>query len=292
MAGALDGLTVLVPESRELDLFVELLVAEGAAARRCPLVQILDLEDTTECGVWIEQAIAGEFQDVIWLTGEGLRRLLVVADARQRRTQFVDALGRCRMITRGPKPVKALREVNLKSGLAAAIPTSQGVLEALASDDIAGRSIGVQQYPGEDGMIEAALRRRGALVSSVTPYRYASHTEAAQVVEAIRGLIEGQIDMIAFTSSPQVERLIAVARDAGLERPLRDAFGKISVAAIGPVVEEALRRHGITNILRPDAKFHLKPLIATIVTAWNARSTQDPKRDEGTRVLPPGLRGD
>ncbi len=79
MAGALGGLTILVPESRELDLFVELLTAEGAAARRCPLVQILDLENTTECDDWIEEAIADEFQDAIWLTGEGLRRLLVAS---------------------------------------------------------------------------------------------------------------------------------------------------------------------------------------------------------------------
>ena len=80
MAGPLAGLTILVPESRELDLFVRLLEAEGAAAVRCPLVQILDLEDISEAEAWIEQLIAGMFQDVIWLTGEGLRRLLPIAE--------------------------------------------------------------------------------------------------------------------------------------------------------------------------------------------------------------------
>jgi len=271
MTGALDGLTILVPESRELDLFAQLLEAEGAAAVRCPLVQILDLDDTTEAEAWSERLIAGAYQDVIWLTGEGLRRLLHIAECNGRRAEFVEALGRGRMITRGPKPARALRELGLHPGVAATTPTSQGVLDALAGEDIAGRSIGVQLYPGEGGLLAAALSDRGAVVAPVTPYRYASRAEAEQVIEAIRMLAAGNIGMIAFTSSPQVERLIAVAREAALEPQLREIFTRVRIAAIGPVVEETLRRHGVTNILRPETSFHLKPLVRAIAAAWSSR---------------------
>ena len=49
--GALNKLNILVPESRELDLFAGMLEAHGAKAVRCPLVQIVDLEDDIEsCG--------------------------------------------------------------------------------------------------------------------------------------------------------------------------------------------------------------------------------------------------
>jgi uroporphyrinogen-III synthase len=271
MAGALSGLTILVPESRELDLFTRLLEAEGAATVRCPLVQILDLDDTAEAEAWIERLIAGAFQDVIWLTGEGLRRLLRIAERNGCRAEFVEALARSRMITRGPKPVRALRELGLQPSLAAATPTSQGVLDALASEDIGSRSIGVQLYPGEGGSLAAALRDRGAAVSPITPYRYASQAEADQVIEAIRMLAAGRIGMIAFTSSPQVERLMAVAREAALEAQLREIFTRIRIAAVGPVVEETLHRHGVTNILSPDANFHLGPLVRTIAAAWSIR---------------------
>ena len=67
------------------------------------------------------------------------------------------------------------------------------------------------------------------------------------MVDAIHELAEGRIGMIAFTSSPQVERLIAVARDAGLEAQMRDAFTRVRIAAIGPVVEETLRGQGVTT---------------------------------------------
>jgi uroporphyrinogen-III synthase len=272
MAGALNGLTILVPESRELDFFAELLEAESASALRCPLVQILDLDDTTDCAVWIERLIAGSFQDVIWFTGEGLRRLLSIAERGGCRAPFVAALGGVRTITRGPKPVRALRELGLAPNLAAPTPTSRGVLDALANEDIGGRAIGVQLYPGEGGLaLLAQLRERGAKVFPVTPYRYTSQAETDQVTEAIRMLIDGRIGMIAFTSSPQVERLVEVAREAGLEMELREAFRRIRIAAIGPVVEETLRSHGVTEILRPESNFHLKPLVRAIAAAWSAR---------------------
>jgi uroporphyrinogen-III synthase len=161
MGTALDGLTVLVPESRELDLFAELLEAEGAAAIRCPLVQICDLENPKKCTVWIDQLIAGSFQDVIWLTGEGLRRLLAIAEGCSCGVPFVTALGLVRNVTRGPKPARALREIGLTPNLAASAPTSQGVRHTVAGEDIAGRAIGVQLYPGEGGLpLIAHLRAR------------------------------------------------------------------------------------------------------------------------------------
>jgi uroporphyrinogen-III synthase len=129
----------------------------------------------------------------------------------------------------------------------------------------------VQLYPGEGVSLATALRDRGAAVSPVTPYRYASQAEAVQVIDAIRMLAAGRIGMIAFTRSPQVERFMAVAREAALEAQLREVFTRVRIAAVGPVVEETLRRHGVTNILRPDANFHLGPLVRTIAAAWSTR---------------------
>jgi uroporphyrinogen-III synthase len=269
MAHALKGLRILVPETRELDLFVGMLEAEGAVALRCPLVRILDLEDTAEAEAWIAQLVAGAFQDVIWLTGEGLRRLLSVAERTGRRDAFLGALKSVRSITRGPKPVRALREIGLTPGLAATVPTSEGVLDALAGEDIRGRAIGVQLYPGDGGnRLLESLRERGAHVFPVTPYRYASAADTAEVASAIRGLAE--IDMIAFTSSPQVDRLVEVARETGLDASLRAAFARVRIAAIGPVVEETLHRHGAAKILRPESMFHLKPFVRAIEADWNA----------------------
>jgi uroporphyrinogen-III synthase len=266
--GALDGLNILVPESRELDLFTAMLEAEGATTLRCPLVRILDLQDTAEAQVWIEQAIAGLFQDIIWLTGEGVRRLLPIARQMQRERQFIVALARLRNITRGPKPARALRELGLAPGLAARTPTSQGVLDALAAEDVAGRNFGVQTYPG-DGAIPllAKLSARGGKTWPLTPYRYASQTETGAVADVIRRLAAGAVGLVVFTASPQVERLLQVAEESGLKAELAAGLARTPVAAIGPVVEDTLRLHGITTALRPQISFHLKPMVRAIM-AW------------------------
>lgn len=272
MADALAHLTILVPESRELDLFASMLEAEGATTLRCPLVQILDLEETSEAQAWLDRLIAGAFEDVIWLTGEGLRRLATIADRHGKRAPFIEALGRLRSITRGPKPARALRELGLERGLAAVTPTSQGVLDALAGEDIAGRAIGVQLYPGDGpAPLIAALRARGADVSPVIAYRYASQAETRQVADVIRAMAAGRIDMIAFTSSPQVDRFDEVARQAGLEAELSEGLKRVRIAAVGPVVEEALRQRGIDVTVRPRTSFHLKPFVQAITSAWKAQ---------------------
>jgi len=270
VGGALDGLRILVPESRELDLFASMLEAEGAQALRCPLVHILELENAQEAETWIDRLVAGEFQDIVWLTGEGLRRLLGIAERRGSKAAFIDGVRAARSITRGPKPARALREIGLSTQLAALAPTSQGVLDALAAEDISGRRIAVQLYPGDGAApLLANLRDRGAMVFPVTPYRYGPESEAARVAAAIRELYAGRIDMIAFTSSPQVDRLLDVAQNAGLENELRASLSRVRIAAIGPVVEERLRELGITSIVRPESAFHLKPLVRAIASSRN-----------------------
>jgi len=263
---ALDGLHILVPESRELDLFASMLEAEGATTLRCPLVQILDLEDRSEADRWIDEFIADPFDDLVLMTGEGLRRLLALSGAR--RDGFIATLSRTRTLTRGPKPARALREIGLAPGLAAKQPTSQGVLDTLAKDHLEGRRIGVQIYPGAGTQpLIAALRARGAEAFPVTPYRYASEAENEQVADIIRRLASASIGMVVFTASLQIDRLFEVARSAGSESELLKGLASTPIAAIGPVVEDALGKLGLTAAVRPETSFHLKPLVRAIA-AW------------------------
>lgn len=264
----LKGLSILVPESRELDLFAGMLEAEGAVAVRCPLVRITDLDDPADALAWIDQAIATPFDDIVLLTGEGLRKLLGLAGTRQQ--DLISALQKTRLVVRGPKPVRALREVGLSPSLVAAAPTSQGVLETLAADNIKDRRIGVQLYPGDGAQpLVAALREMGAHVFPVTPYRYATQTEDAQVSAVIRDLAAGKFGLIAFTASTQIERLFTVARETGLLPQLESGLQNTPIAAVGPVMEQALAAHGLKSVVQPQANFHLKPLVRAIA-AWRA----------------------
>ncbi len=274
-ARPLAGRTIALPEARELDRLAVLIEAEGARTWRCPLVAIQDAPDQREVEAWLRALAAGELDDLIFLTGEGLRRLLAAAERIGLREAVVAALGRARKVTRGPKPARALHEIGLHPDLAAPTPTSAGVIETLSALDLRGRRVGVQLY-GEDPNrpLVDFLDGAGAIVRTVAPYVYASASDAGAVVALIDALEAGQVDAIAFTSASQVDRLFQVGggQGEGGDDRLRAALARACVAAIGPIVVEALGGRGVRIDVVPDKAFVMRNLVAALVAALGPRA--------------------
>src|SRR5437016_13364875 len=130
----LQGRTVALAEGRQLEELAQMLEREGATALRCPMVSILDAPDAAPVTAWLRELVAGRFDYVILMTGEALRRLLGFADRAGIREPVIAALAKVRKVTRGPKPVKALKEIDLGPDLVASPPTTAGVIAALGQD--------------------------------------------------------------------------------------------------------------------------------------------------------------
>src|ERR1700692_2564736 len=110
MSRPLEGQTFVLAEGRQLEELAQLLEKEGAIPLRCPLISILDAPDAAPVSAWLDDAIAGRFDLLVLMTGEALRRLLGFAERAGHREAFIQALARTPILTRGPKPVQALRE--------------------------------------------------------------------------------------------------------------------------------------------------------------------------------------
>jgi uroporphyrinogen-III synthase len=262
----LAGRTIAVPESREIEVFASLLERRGARVIRCPLVAIRDAPDPGPVLDWSRRLAAGAFDDLILLTGEGLRRIISCLERHEPalKAQFVAALDRVRKITRGPKPAKVLRELGMKPEIAAERPTTDGVIASLHGPDLRNRRVAVQLYGIEPNRpLVDFLESAGAVVSTVAPYVYADDSDEQAVRNLLNELRQGQVDAIAFTSSAQIDRLLAVASEDGA----RAALANTLVAAIGPVVADKLRRHGIDARLMPEESFFLKPLTSALEAA-------------------------
>ena len=262
---------IAVPEAREIDLFVRMLEAEGAETFRCPLIAILDAPDPESIVAWLHRLAIGEFDDVILLTGEGLRRLQGFAERAGIWDAVHNGFAGVRIIVRGPKPAKALREIGLAPTLYAEAPTTEGVIATLSKENLAKSRIGVQLY-GDDPneRLRSFLRDVGAEASYVAPYVYAPQSDSQRVLELIKGLAEGRFDAIALTSSPQVDRLFEVAKEFGLESTLHAGLQKTVVAAVGPVVGDRLRTYGVEPSLIPERTFFLRPFVTKIVQCLGA----------------------
>lgn len=266
----LHGCTVAIPETRELDVFAAMLERRGAVPLRCPLVAIKDAPDPIPILAWIDGFCTGACDDLILLTGEGLRRLLGCIDrhAPELRAPFVEALGRVRTITRGPKPGRVLRELDLKPDLLADTPTTDGIISRLQREDLAGHRVGVQLYGSEPNLrLIDFLRDAGAIPLPVAPYVYADASDNAAVHDLIARLKAGTVDAIAFTSMAQIDRLFRVAeqsQDVGETEALRAGLARTVVAAVGPVVADALRARDLRVDVMPGTAYFLKPMTSAL----------------------------
>src|ERR1700681_853459 len=147
MADRLNGYRILILETREEAQFSRLLTEQGADVLQCPMFTIHDAPDVAPIEAWIRRCIEKPCDDLVLMTGEGLRRLMKVARRIELDQAFVAALATARKFARGPKPGRALREIGLEPQATTEKPTSEGIAEMLARVDLKGHRVGLQLYP-------------------------------------------------------------------------------------------------------------------------------------------------
>lgn len=264
MTTSLSGSTVALAEGRQLEELAQMFEKEGATVLRYPMLNILDAPDTEPVLAWLRELVAGRFAYVVLMTGEALRRLLGFAERAGMRDAVVEAFGKARTVTRGPKPARALKEIGLMPTVTAGMPTTDGVIATLMKEPLSGVTVGVTLYGEPNEPLVRSLQSSGATVHTVMPYVYAPASDAGRVAELIQQLSAGRIHVVVFTSSPQIDRLYEVARERGLEKELHQGWSQTRVAAIGPVVAENLRSHGAPVHLCPEQGFVMKNLVQLV----------------------------
>jgi uroporphyrinogen-III synthase len=269
MADRLNGYRILILETREEAQFSRLLTEQGADVLQCPMFTILDAPDPAPVEAWIRRSVDKPLDDLVLMTGEGLRRMMKVARRFALEQDFVAALGQARRFARGPKPGRALREIGLEADVTTEKPTTEGVVDMLSRVELDGHRVGLQLYPDKDhSALIGAIRAQGAEVDTVLPYVYDAKAADANIVTAIDEMAEGRIDAIALTNLGQVRRLVEVARAKGCEARLRTGLERTPIASVGPAVSDELRSHGLrTDIFPANDAYFMKPLISAMAAA-------------------------
>lgn len=259
----LAGKRIAVPESRQLDVLSALFERRGATVLRVPLVSIQDAPNQQLIIDWIRGFIRLPPDLFLILTGEGLRRLINSAARQSLDSEFIETLSSVATLCRGPKPARVLRELKLTGTAFAQEPTTEGVIKSLQEMDLQGKRVAAQLY-GDDPNIQLQdyLKSRDLWeYLPVSPYVYAPDSHQDEVRDLINALADKQIDLLAFTSKSQLKRLTKVAQSLNIESALDCGMRNTRIAAIGPIVADALSEIGYEVSIMPQSSYFMKPLV-------------------------------
>jgi uroporphyrinogen-III synthase len=121
----------------------------------------------------------------------------------------------------------------------------------IATRDQPERRIAIQEYGKSNTHLIEALQKRGAEVTTVRIYQWDLPENREPLLEAVRRLAAGTVDVVLFTTSIQVPHLFRAAAELGLEREVAEALPRLVIASIGPTTTEALEEYGLNPDIVP-----------------------------------------
>ncbi|MEN3333367.1 MAG: uroporphyrinogen methyltransferase / synthase [Blastocatellia bacterium] len=233
----------------------------GATVIHCPTIEIA--EPTS----WqaLDEAISRleSYDWLIFTSANGVefffRRLA------ERRGDGLSAMSRLQTCAVGLATARSLASACGRVDLTARESTAEGMLAAIietvgGEEKLAGQRFLLPRARIAREILPAELARCGAHVEAVEAYQ----TIRPEVDRAslARWITEKRVDAVAFTSPSTVTNFAALIGAVDLA----DCLHGILVASIGPVTTEALRAHGLTEIVQPPT-YNAAALVEALVEA-------------------------
>ena len=278
MTASLEGKVVAYVEARMQSEMGALVERHGGVPLAAPVLQEIYNTDTPEVSGLIDDICAGRVDIAVLQTGVGTRALFGAADELGRGQELLDALESVTVIARSPKPASVLRRNKVRIDLMPPEPfTSEDLIASISDMDITGREVAVQAYGGPNNLLTRTLRERGANVREVPLYSWGLPEDLTPVRDLINRLDAGEVDVLAFTSQPQVSNLLAIAAMSGQEGKLRSCLNSeaIVVASVGPVCTRRLLQNGLKVDVEPDHP-HMGNLVLALAEHFQGQAQPTP----------------
>ena len=268
MTAKLENLNVVLFESRHAKTIGDLVTLHGGIPHSGPAMKDVPLEQNPDAFLFAERLLRGEIHAVILLTGVGTRILVEVLQTRYKKEEIVEALKKTRIVPRGPKPIRVLRELGIPYAVTVPEPnTWREILETLDANKeivpVEGRVVALQEYGVPNPELIKGLKDRAANLLVVPVYRWALPDDTAPLKKAITAIVEGKMQVAVFTTAVQVRHVFKVAGEMGLQDRLKEALRRAVVASVGPDCSEAIRSFDLPVDIEPESS-KMGPLVAAV----------------------------
>jgi uroporphyrinogen III methyltransferase/synthase len=264
-ARPLFGRRIVITRPRaQTGALADLLEEQGAEVIAFPTIEIVPPVDAS----LLERAVAqaGSYDWILFTSANGVRAFFARVAAQGR---DVRELAAARLAAIGPETAAELGRWLLRPAVLPADYRAEGLLAALAAEDLRGRRVLLPRAAGARAILPETLAARGAIVDEVIAYRAVPPADAD--VGGLRAALEaGAVDAVTFTSSSTVRNLLALLGADDSARLL--GGGRLAVACIGPVTAATAREVGLEVAVMP-AQYTVRALVAALVEHLGGRST-------------------
>lgn len=225
-----------------------------------------------------------------WLvasTGVGMRLWAEAAAEHGLLDALCEVAAQARCVARGAKAVGGLQALRADAVWSSPSQTDADVVGWLAGHVLPGDTVAVQLHGTARPATFAPLEDVGADVLSVATYRHAFPDDLAPGRALIDAVIDGQLDVVTFTSPGAARNLVEIARLDGRDRAdeVVAAFrSTVATAVIGPVTASALEELGIPVWISP-TRWRTGDLLRSLDRWWLTRGEAPTHRPQ-LRLLP------
>src|SRR6187402_1917301 len=208
---------------------------------------------TRSLETWIQELIDGAFDDVLFLTGQGVRVLVEFAYQRGREDEVQRALSRARLIASGSKTRTALTELGFRATIVGDETGGPSLLEQLSAAGFSGRTLGIAALSCDPKLV-AAASERGANVRLLG----GDDAPDSRPRALLARILGRDFDNIAFSSTRELDGLFE-ASATSQRAELAHALRRCNPVALSQSVARALSERGVppsgvverASLLRP-----------------------------------------
>lgn len=251
---SLAGKRIAILEARMSGELSNLIQRHGGEVLPAPALKEASVEATAEVNELIERLQTQAIKHIVVQTGVGVAGLLNEAEKLNRKDELVALMQASTVIARGPKPLAVLSRNGIKAQVTTAEPhTTADLITACQQVDLAGQTVALLHYGERNAQLAAALQTLGATLFELCLYEWQLPENLEPLHTLITATINGEVDVVTFTSQIQARHLFQVADELGQADKLRAALQtKTTIASIGPTCSEALRALGIVPNIEPE----------------------------------------
>ncbi len=254
------GKRIVVTRARaQASGFAELLESYGAHTVQFPTIDIQPILDNPT----LDQAIAclGDYDWVIFTSVNAVE----IFYARLRKTGAdARSFGKAQICAVGPKTVEALDAIGLCADF---VPTqSRGLAIVTEMENLKGSRVLLPCAKIAPNDFPTALHKKGAVVHTIPIYDTVK-TAGNGREELEKKILNGEIDMVTFTSSSTVTNFVGMFDS----NPMDMLLNKVKIAVIGPSTAEIVKQFGLGVDVMPN-EASVEALAQEIVRFYDNRS--------------------